>query len=226
MVTFNIIERVFLFRNQNHLATGFTYDVDHRRFIVTAKHAIQSMGASGFISILKNGKWQDLSVDLVGHAAGRVDISVLTCKDKITADHPIQEASRYFYGEDVYFLGYPYGDSADYGRVGLDLPVPFIKKAIISQVQSTTLETVILLDGHNNPGFSGGPVVRMDRQHNVPQVISVVSGYRIEPENVYDKGGQQSHSYNANTGIILTYAFRHARDIMVQNAQKGLPLDS
>jgi hypothetical protein len=40
--------------------------------------------------------------------------------------------------------------------------VPLIKKAIISATVHEHGATVLLLDGHNNPGFSGGPIVYRD----------------------------------------------------------------
>jgi hypothetical protein len=42
--------------------------------------------------------------------------------------------------------------------------------------------TLILLDGYNNPGFSGGPIVYRDLNQNAPMLnlAGVVSGFRPE----------------------------------------------
>ena len=222
MVTFNIIERVFMFKNSEDLATAFTFDIDHRRFIVTAKHAVNNIMQPTKIEIFRNGNWSYVDVDLVEHAPGNIDISVLTAKEAITVNHELTEAKQFYYGEDVYFLGYPYGEYADYHRIGLELPMPIIKKAIISLVQTSNDETMILLDGHNNKGFSGAPIVKpnnIDRRKM--ELIGVVSGYKYWNEPVFDQAGKVTHSYQENTGIIISYQFRHARDIMLNNINKG-----
>ena len=54
------------------------------------------------------------------------------------------------WGHDVFPLGYPYG--------GTGGPAAFIKKAIVSAENGTE----IFLDGHNNKGFSDGPIVYYD----------------------------------------------------------------
>ena len=64
------------------------------------------------------------------------------------------------YGQDVYFLGFPYGLHGDMSALSNDLPFPFVKKGIISLFHNDGVNR-IYLDGHNNPGFSGGPVVFM-----------------------------------------------------------------
>ena len=60
--------------------------------------------------------------------------------------------------QDVYFLGFPYDLTNDGGTINRNFPIPLIKKGILSAIQVGEVKT-LLLDGHNNPGFSGGPVV-------------------------------------------------------------------
>jgi hypothetical protein len=81
-------------------------------------------------------------------------------------------------------------------------------------------ETVILLDGLNNPGFSGGPVVAPDmfvRFENVrPQkLIAVISGYRSQdsPINVDGKAIEKA-STPTNTGIILATPIERAVEMI------------
>lgn len=57
---------------------------------------------------------------------------------------------------DVSFLGFPLGNL---GTVFLGIKFPLVKKAVVSGwVKHNGIE-LLLLDGHNNLGFSGGPVV-------------------------------------------------------------------
>ena len=63
----------------------------------------------------------------------------------------------------------------------------------------------MLLDGHNNPGFSGGPVVRRwDGRRQT--VIGVVSAYKSEKLPVLDEAGNLGpYNYVMNTGIVVVY---------------------
>ena len=76
---------------------------------------------------------------------------------------------------------------------------------------------MLFLDGHNNPGFSGGPVVFTVRGNNVFRVAAVVSGYRAIAEPVYENGLETGLTYNHNTGIIVTHGIDSAVEIAWAN---------
>ena len=59
---------------------------------------------------------------------------------------------RMILSENVCFLGYPFNFATGDKGINAGFPVPFVKKAIVSAFEDST----IYLDGHNNPGFSGG----------------------------------------------------------------------
>jgi hypothetical protein len=54
-----------------------------------------------------------------------------------------------------------------------------------ASVNENGVET-LFLDGHNNPGFSGGPIVYrdLDRSEFVYKVAGVVSGFRFDSTSV------------------------------------------
>ena len=116
---------------------------------------------------------------------------------------------------DVYFLGFPYDLISEFSSsINEDFPIPFVKKAIVSQFY----KDCIMLDGHNNPGFSGGPIVFYPKPNsNDLSVVGVVSGYRFERETVYQNEKQTSLTYKANTGIIVAYGIEHALNLIRQN---------
>ena len=75
----------------------------------------------------------------------------------------------------------------------------------------------LLLDGHNNVGFSGGPVARRGTKEE-QTVIGVVSGYRFDRQKVRDgDGNETSHTYDTNTGIVIAHDIRHALEIIAAN---------
>ena len=80
--------------------------------------------------------------------------------------------------ETVSFVGYPYGTAWAAKFQNRDMVrFPFIKRCTVSG-RITEPQVIWVLDGINNEGFSGGPVVvgsGIDQR-----IIGVVSGYRTE----------------------------------------------
>ena len=94
-------------------------------------------------------------------------------------------------------------------------PLPLVKKAVVSAVMVDGKP--LLLDGHNNAGFSGGPVVRR-WNGNEQSVIAVVSGYRYDRGKVRDENGNEtSYTYDTNTGIIVAHNIQHAVELIAAN---------
>jgi len=112
------------------------------------------------------------------------------------------------YSEDMFFLGYPYGLGM---TIDAQVQLPIVKKAILSGSDSQTgggLHTMYL-DGLNNPGFSGGPVVTM--RFNPPRIVGVISGYRVDWQQLLvNKLPDPSLSVQTNSGIIIAYDIKHA----------------
>ena len=114
------------------------------------------------------------------------------------------------YGQDVYFFGFPYGFLGKHAFGPGGYPLPFVKRATVSLFDGT----VYLLDGHNNPGFSGGPVVWKapgSQEFNVGAVISV---YRFVDEPVYADAAPTPLTYRYNTGIIVSHGVEAALDLI------------
>ena len=75
-----------------------------------------------------------------------------------------------------------------------------------------------ILDGINNPGFSGGPVI-LGTGDNL-QFVAVISGYYLEPTEVIRGNpapiapNAPKDTVNVNSGFILAYDIVHAVDII------------
>ena len=122
------------------------------------------------------------------------------------------------FGQDVYFVGYPYGQFADFGELNWNYPLPFIKKGIVSCVEQEPDGTKrVYLDAHNNPGFSGGPVVFKESNSNSFKIASVISGYRYVNEPIYQNDQPIPFTFRYNTGIILSFSIQHAVEIAKSN---------
>ena len=216
-VTTNILQRTFKIRYQSGTGTCFTIDVGGKRYLITAKHVVDAIQDGETVDISHNRDWMPVRVRLVGHGTGDIDVTVLAPQVMFGGAHELGlTTAGVVLGEDIYFLGFPYGLGMEV-KMGLNagFPLPLIKKAVISALGLE--DGPILLDGHNNFGFSGGPVARRGTKEE-QIVIGVVSGYRSDRQNVLDKhGNQTSNTYDTNTGIIIAHDIRHALAIIERN---------
>jgi hypothetical protein len=218
MINTNLLEKVFRLKNGNHTGSGFTlYDKNDNEFIITAKHMVDSLGNNGIIGIFHNNNWKNISVQIYRHGNPIIDVAVIKTNIRLISNpNPINYGTAGLaIGQDTYFLGFPYGIISDPGnQLNLKFPMPFVKKAICSLVSFDQGITTIFLDGHNNPGFSGGPVCFKNEDNF--NIAAVISGYRLNnPLNVTDRnGGDSGFQYQENSGIIISYGIKHAFEII------------
>lgn len=214
-VTANIIHRTFHVQVADSIATCFTIDIDGEEYIVTARHVVEDLQTDQPLKIFSQDQWMELPVTLVGHAKDEIDISVLRAESKLTPENlPVTPSSAGLtYGQDVFFLGFPYGLKSNIIFKDFNFPLPLVKKATVSCLMEN--DPLFFLDGHNNPGFSGGPVVFGDS--NEMKVAGVVSGYRFEEKPIFLDDVQSEYSYKGNTGIIVAYDIREAVAIIQPN---------
>lgn len=217
-VTRGILQRTFRIRYGGAIGTCFTVDVANRRYLVTARHIAGTVSYSVDIEIKHEGIWKPVPVRLVGHGDGDIDVSVLAPQYPFGGSEVLTFPAPMTLGEDVYFLGFPFGMSMETGDLNLNLPLPFVKKATLS---AFTDVGQVLLDGHNNPGFSGGPVV----DSSGDRVIGVISGYRHDRKNVLDCSGDKGpYTYDMNTGIIHAWDSFQINQLILNNPI-GIPVD-
>lgn len=215
MITANVIHRVFCIKYGEDFGVGFTVDVEKKQYLITAKHVVEHIKRDDQVLVLSNGDYIPLQVKLVGHCDGDVDISVLSVDYQLTPpDLPLSATSSgLVYGQDVFFLGFPYKLVSKYMLGQNGYPLPFVKKAIVSCFDGN----LYLLDGHNNHGFSGGPVVFKPAGSNDFQVAAVISGYRSVPLPVYKSSKETQFTYDYNTGIIDSYSVDRAVEVINKN---------
>ena len=222
-ITANIIRRTFQFYFGKYQGTCFTIDYDNRQYIVTARHIVESITDSATIHIKYKKDWKDYPVKLVGHGEGKIDISVLAAPIQISPTYPLPPTTDgLVYGQDVYFLGFPdlhpsYNWVSEVGEFNDNFPMPLIKKAIISRADLKA--SCFLLDGHNNVGFSGGPVVfsEVGKPGAQLSVAAVISGYLYGQEEVYLENDDSPLELTYNSGVIEAHGIKHAIDLISQN---------
>jgi Trypsin-like peptidase domain len=188
-LTTNVYDRVLMIRVGTGYGTGFTLDVDGRQYLVTAKHVVAGLAAEGTLLVYRNDAWMPVQVK-VFRSDDPVDIAVLVAPTQLTVSLPLEATKKGLrYGQDMYFAGFPYQIHSTAPALNGGYPVAFVKKAIMSGEVMENGASVILLDGYNNPGFSGGPLLYRDLDRTAPvfKVAGVVKGFRAELTPIYKK---------------------------------------
>jgi S1-C subfamily serine protease len=183
-ITSNVFRRVLMIRpaGSDSFGTAFTLEVDGRQYLITAKHVIEGLKAEGTVELRQGETWSPVHVT-VFRCDDPIDIAVLVPPKQLTVTYELEPTmKRIVYGQDVYFAGFPYGLFTSGQNVNAGLPLAFIKKAVISATTSDRGAVVMFLDGHNNPGFSGSPIVYRDLGQNriTFKLAGVVSGFRFD----------------------------------------------
>jgi hypothetical protein len=202
------------------------------QYFVTAAHLFESAHRSGddvSIQLVVQNELQSYHARIYYHSDRKVDIAVLKLAETISQRANIpDELTQYrdtiqkifrgdgfatdsmvvSIGTETYFLGFPLGNL---GTEVFGIKYPLLKKAIISGWVKYNGIDVLLLDGHNNLGFSGGPVVAYDEVSKQMRIVGVISGYLPEPINIKQKNS--TASIEENSGIIVCYDRRYMAEI-------------
>ena len=217
MVTSNIIQRTFRLRGPQLSGTGFTIERDSREYLITAHHVVEGISSGETIQILRNDVWKDLVVQVVGLGKEGADVAVLASPIQLSPRLPTISSSKHLiYGQQVFFLGYPYGWDSGNEQINRGVPIPFVKAGIISAMITGNV-SLFVLDAHGNKGFSGGPVVFSRSGERELRVAGIVSrGPRVEYP-IEDSEGNSVASVRENTGFVVAIDIKHALDLIDAN---------
>jgi hypothetical protein len=142
-------------------------------------------------------------------------------------------------GGDCEFLGFPYGGGWRTEVDGTSYWLPFVKHCTLSNLgvgnrgESKDARITVgdkkvwILDGINNHGFSGGPVIV--NTFGAQRIMAVVSGYITDPEDVIDSSRTRRHPtsqtapshpkqrVDANSGFIVAFDIIYAIEAINKN---------
>jgi hypothetical protein len=187
-----------MIESQYGRGSTFALDLDQREYWVTVKHIltgathppygsiksktaqlrILNPGGEGEEWIPRNFSVLDPGVD--------IDIVVLAPSEPILTDplpNMLTDSLEFMLGGDCEFLGFPHGGGwrATFDN-GKRFWMPYVKHCHVSAFTQDMNKKIWVLDGINNPGFSGGPVTF--RTGSQQKIVAVVSGYITEPTDV------------------------------------------
>lgn len=222
-VTANALYNVVKVRVESIWMSGFVVEVDGRQYLITARHLLDGKQPTVCdLELWHENAWQSKKATVIYPASPRVDIVAMDLGGPITmtgSSHPLNVGSGTVgLGQQIYFLGFPY-DLSTRGNVlaspGMD-ELAFIKSGVLSALDIRDPDAVVIyLDGHNNPGFSGGPIVYMHKKSL--KVLGVIKGFAHVGQPVVKKKDLNNPKASAhedlfvstNTGIVVGYSVRH-----------------
>ena len=215
MLPTNIFYRTFFVRAAQY-GTAFTLDIDGAEFLITARHLLGQLAGMHSLQVLRSGQWHKLDCEIVAVGRGELDVAVLRAPTRLTdPDFAVDpKFGDCYVGQDMFFVGFPYKMSVDYGPNADGQPGVFLKKGTLSAVEAGPPKA-LYVDALNNEGFSGGPLYYF-RNGNVndPCIAGVVSKFKVEHEFVINAEGETTEmKVPYNTGFLVAYDIAHALEL-------------
>ena len=229
MITANVIQRTFHTRYAGRTGTVFAIDRDRRQYLVTARHVVDGILSGQIIEVFHERQWKRVPIEVVGVGEGATDVAVLACHMRLAPTYPLEpSAAGLVFGQQVYFLGFPFGWDSGGEDMNYDFPLPFVKAGIVSAVMLGGDPSLLYIDAHGNRGFSGGPVVFVPpgRPANELRVAGVVAEAPTPLlREIVDKSGRPLVGddgdpiayFPENQGFVVAFGIRHVTDLIDAN---------
>ena len=220
MVPTNILLRVFCLKVGDDEASGFTIEVGPIQYLVTARHIAESLTSGKKLEVFRNEKWIRVDFRRIAVEPDAVDIAVFALKEELSSklDVELAGAKNMYLSQPVFFVGFPYGLTIQGRDLNRGFPIPLVKHGIIAALPEGRGDP-FLVDGINNPGFSGGPVVRINNPNKPPAIVGVISAYKASQEAIYDGARKTELTTRANTGLLVAFSLTYALEAIEKDNQ-------
>lgn len=218
MIPSDIVLRVFHIRCGSYQGTGFSLDHDRRQYLVTAQHLVEEFETVGCLQIFHDTEWKRLNVTLVGENVG-ADVAVFAAEQLLSAvDLKARPTSAdLIYGQEAFFLGFPFGWKGHAPDVMNGFPLPFVKRATVSMFDFANVDGWMFLDGLNNEGFSGGPVGYRVGNTQEWRIGGVIAAYHSTHDFIEVKEEKTELSYYSNSGLIYATPIKRVIELIDAN---------
>lgn len=240
--TTGVLSRTVMIESRYYRGTAFSVDVDQREYWITAKHILTGAKHPPYGSITdrtvslrildpgsETERWVSRDFSVLD-AGSDIDIVVLAPKQPLInnpAPSLPTDSVGITFGNDCEFLGFPYGGGWPAHIDGKWHWLPYTKHCFISTL-NTGEQKIWVLDGINNEGFSGGPVLYGTSSYQ--KIFAVISGYVTEPAEVVSSAAVKKPAkanttvktpklehVNTNSGFIIAYDISWAIDAIHKN---------
>jgi len=205
------VETCLCVKTSAGVGTCFFKNSKGRGGFLSAAHIFAGVVAGDYIYFREASDWLQFAVrEIVRHPDGH-DVCAFTIENmKWKALESDTTPVALWPGDPVRFLGFPHGLTNTYPS-DTGFATPLTRHANLSGAIVHEGRPLTILDGFNNPGYSGGPVYAATAAQT-PVLIGVISGYRNELREkslVYrdnDDGTEEvvaDHFVKPNSGMIL-----------------------
>ena len=203
--TTDILNNTYRLRVDTVHGTAFIGSLDSVEYVITAKHLLVDYAShSDTLLIYLNRPTGEVPyLAKVFYHEDDHDIAVLQLDSPPSVGFSYPVGGAITLGANAYFLGFPYNER--FTTLYNGWKVPLIKSATLSGSVDWGGLPKLVLDGHNNPGFSGGPIIAYDNENKTNCIIGVVSGYYPQMNKVKNAKGEEIEDIISpeNSGIIF-----------------------
>jgi hypothetical protein len=217
-----VLTQVYRIRIGQEFGTAFTIDVDSQQYLVTVDHLIPTGCGECSIDIWRDNAWMSLTGKAIRPHSSDVAAVAIFLTERLSPESTAwSKVDELQLAQQMDFIGFPFGLRTAENTGAEISEIPFVKTGILSAIDSRNPQAVILyVDGHNNPGFSGGPVVFYPQGESEPRIAGVLIGYRwdalpvVKREDLRDPGAESFKDLytRGNSGIVVAFSIEHLVD--------------
>lgn len=210
----------FKIKTSSGIGTCFLYGTEKGFFFVTAAHLLSSIHEGENAYLEHQTGWRQIEITSVKLHPDGHDIAVFTTDQFIEGEPEFDNHLLVMPGQAVKFVGFPHGLTGNYPSESGFL-TPLVRSAHFSGVIQHNSLILHVLDGFNNPGYSGGAVYCCGEDGEA-KLFGVISSYRYEAENhsrIYKKapnGDYQpvpDYMVRLNSGMIYMTGIGQCREL-------------
>jgi hypothetical protein len=163
----------------DNVGTCFLHSDENGTVFITAAHVIRNIHSGDNILFKRPADWISGTVSAFQFDDEGYDIAAFTIENsKIDIEYVEGRSLAMLPGAELKFLGFPHGLENNYPS-GNGFCTPLVRTAFFSGICSIAGRQLHILDGINNPGYSGGPIY-WAQSDGTPTLFGVISGYRHE----------------------------------------------
>ncbi len=174
------VETCFCIKGEGGVGTAFAIKIGEISWLVTAKHNIGGGQQGDAIFLRMQDGWLECRLaEIRKHASMDVCVFQARIPKMVAPGIESDPTASATFGQRVIFLGFPHGLSNTHASE-FGLLTPLCRNAFFSGVITENNAPMIVLDGFNNPGYSGSPVWYSEEGADRCNLLGLISGYRVE----------------------------------------------
>lgn len=226
----------FCIKSEGGIGTAFAYKSGDRTHFLTAQHVLGGSVAGGYVFFKTPRDWERFELTgTTSHPDGYDAATFGVAGIQVAVDHQFSHPDdpKLALGQEVKFTGFPHGlENTAASPTGYSTPL--VRTAFFSGVitEPANGRSMLILDGLNNPGYSGGPIWAPGTDSANPSLLGLISGYRIEERGkslVYEQvPGDIERPINGmfvkpNSGMIHAIAYADLKELIATSNDANYP---